>query len=109
MGPGDNEIPSSSPCFSSPSHVFSLTMVSKVMSGYRLKPQAKSSLFSYKLLSGCFVIAIERGPNAMANQGANPSLSHSKATALCLALFCRTDSQIPQDPPQPLCVPWRWA
>lgn len=32
----------------------SLTMVSKVMSDYRLKPQAKSSLFSSKFLSGVF-------------------------------------------------------
>lgn len=61
MGPGDNEIPSSSPCFSSPSHAFSLTMVSKVMSGYRLKPQAKSSLFSYKLLSGVFCHSYRKG------------------------------------------------
>lgn len=54
MGPGNNGISPLSPCFPSPSHVFSLTMVSKVMSDYRLKPQAKSSLFSSKFLSGVF-------------------------------------------------------
>lgn len=52
--PGIMESLPSSLCFPSPSHVFSLTMVSKVMSDYRLKPQAKSSLFSYKFLSGVF-------------------------------------------------------
>lgn len=61
MGPKDNGISPSSPCSPSPSHVFSLTMVFKVMSGYRLKPQAKSSLFSYKLLSGVFCHSNRKG------------------------------------------------